>query len=392
MRKTGLAILLMFSLAACTLPTNPGGVPQGGNLSAQPQAQPTPTPIPFDDALALAQDAANGADWATALLYLDAALQAQPDNAQALRQRGLTHQAAGNLEQALADLSQAIALDPAQPSAYVSRGWLFAQQGDTAAALADLSHAIELSPTYAQAYRNRAALQASLANYTAASFDLQVYLGLVPEAADAAAVRAELAQLQQQADAQAGDAGLLFIDDFSDPASGWYSNGGPETQAQYVEGGYLLGHNQPNSVVWALPGRLVTDTRIQATATRVGGDDDNFFGLLCRVQGTGQSGDFYAFIISSDGHFGIAKKSGPSLSLIGQEMMMRHPAIRLGNEPNVITAICSGSRLALYVNGEFVAETSDEQYTLGQVGLMAGTFELGGTQILFDDFTVHREP
>src|SRR5690606_7192308 len=159
---------------------------------------------------------------------------------------------------------------------------------------------------------------------------------------------------------------LLFVDDFSDPASGWYSNGGPETQAQYMEGGYLLGHSQPNAVVWALPGRLVTDTRIQATATRVGGDDDNFFGLLCRVQGTGQTGDFYAFIISSAGHFGIAKKSGSSLSLIGQEMMMRHPAIRLGSEPNVITAICAGNRLALYVNGEFVTETTDDEYAFGQ--------------------------
>ena len=317
---------------------------------------------------------------------------AVPDNAQALRQRGLTHQAAGNLEPALADLSRSLEVAPAQPSAYVSRGWLLAQQGDVAAALADLIHAIQILPTYAQAYRTRAALHTSLGNFTAASFDLQVYLGLAPTAADAAIVRAELAERQHQTNAQAGDAGLLFADDFSDPACGWYSNGGPETQAQYVEGGYLLGHSQPNSAVWALPGRIVSDTRIQVTATRVGGDDDNFFGLLCRVQGTGQSGDFYAFIISSDGHFGIAKSSGGSFSLIGQELMMRHMAIHQGSEPNVITAICAGSRLALYVNGEFVAETSDDTYTTGQVGLIAGTLDIQSTQILFDDFSSHREP
>ncbi|HRN50205.1 MAG TPA: tetratricopeptide repeat protein [Anaerolineales bacterium] len=391
MRTSAYLLTLLCLLTACTLPTS-GGAPQGASSLTESQPQPSPTPISFEDALARAQDASNNGDWETALAYLDAALVAVPDNAQALRQRGLTHQAAGNLEPALADLSRSLEVDPAQPSAYVSRGWLLAQQGDVAAALADLNHAIQILPTYAQAYRNRAALHTSLGNFTAASFDLQIYLGLAPTAADAAIVRAELAELQQQANAQAGDTGLLFADDFSDPASGWYSNGGPETQAQYVEGGYLLGHSQPNSAVWALPGRIVSDTRIQVTATRVGGDDDNFFGLLCRVQGTGQSGDFYAFIISSDGHFGIAKSSGGSFSLIGQELMMRHMAIHQGSEPNVITAICAGSRLALYVNGEFVAETSDDTYTTGQVGLIAGTLDIQSTQILFDDFSSHREP
>lgn len=391
MRKIAYLLIVLGLLVACTLPTS-SGAPQGASPLTQSQPQPTPTPISFDEALSRAQDASNNGDWETALAYLDAALLAVPDNAQALRQRGLAHQAAGNLELALADLTRSLELDPTQPSAYVSRGWLLAQRGDVAAALADLNHAIEILPTYAQAYRNRAALHTSLGNFTAASFDLEVYLGLAPAAADAATVRAELAELQQQANAQAGDAGLLFSDDFSDPASGWYSNGGPETQAQYLEGGYLLGHSQPNSAVWALPGRLVTDTRIQVTATRVGGDDDNFFGLLCRVQGTGQSGDFYAFIISSDGHFGIAKSSGGSFSLIGQELMMRHAAIRLGSEPNVITAVCSGNRLALYVNGEFVSETNDDTYSIGQVGLIAGTLDIENTQILFDDFSSHREP
>lgn len=391
MRKTGLLIFVLL-LAACTLPTGPGAGPQAANLPAQPAQAATLTPVPFEAALSLAQDAANRGDWDTALAYLDAALLAQPDSAQGLRQRGLAHQAAGNLDLALDDLSHAITLDPGQPSAYVSRGWLYAQRGEPAAALADLSHAIQLAPGYAQAYRSRAAVLTSLGDLTAASLDLQIYLDLVPQAADAAVVQAELAELQQLARTQAGEAGLLFQDDFSDPASGWYSNGGSETQAQYVEGGYLLGHNQPNSVVWALPGRLVTDTRIQVTATRVGGDDDNFFGLLCRVQGTGQTGDFYAFLISSDGHFGIAKKSGNSLALIGQEMMMRHPAIHLGSQPNIITGICSGDRLALYVNGEFVAETTDDEYTQGQVGLVIGTFEIGGTQVLFDDLSVYTEP
>lgn len=392
MRSLVLLVALAVLLSACTFPTaqsmaQPGGLPE----APAEQAQPTPVPS-FDELLHLAQDAANRGEWQTAIAHLDAALAAQPDSVQAYWQRGLAQHAAGNLDAALADLDQAILLDPSRASSYQSRGLLHAQRGDGPAALADLTQAIQLLPTFAQAYRNRAEVQRSLGNYTAASFDLQVYLSLVPNTPEAAAVEAEIAALQQQALAQAGEAGLLFADDFSNPATGWYSYGGPDTSGSYWEGGYLLAQSEPNSVVWALPGRIVTDTLIQATAAKLGGDDNNFFGLLCRVQGTGQTGDFYAFLISSDGYFGITKKSGDTLALIGQDMMLRHSAIRLGGEPNVITAICSGNRLALYINGEFVVETTDDEYRTGQAGLIAGAFEVGGTQILFDDFSVRAEP
>lgn len=400
MRWLVLLLALSMLLAACTFPTSSQSVPQPGGLPAQPEQQAEPTLAPsFDELLRLAQDAANRAEWGAAIAYLDAALAERPDSVHAAQvaaaywQRGMAQHAAGNLDAALADLDQAIALDASRASSYQSRGLLHAQRGDGAAALADLTRAIELLPTFAQAYRNRAELQRTLGNYTAASFDLQVYLSLVPNTPEAAALQAEIAALQQQAVAQAGEAGLLFVDDFSNPASGWYSNGGPDTSGSYWEGGYLLAQSPPSQVVWALPGRMVTDTVVQATATKLGGDDDNIFGLLCRVQGTGQTGDFYAFLISSDGYFGITKKSGDTLALIGQEMMLRHSAIRLGGEPNVITAVCAGNRLALYVNGEFVVETTDDQYASGQVGLLAGSLAAeGGTQILFDDFSVRAEP
>ncbi|MBX3002379.1 MAG: tetratricopeptide repeat protein [Anaerolineales bacterium] len=390
--KLALALLLCLGLLGCTLPTSPQAAPpsQAGSADQLTAAEPSPTPAPsFDEYLALAQDAANAADWATAIAYLDAALVLDGQSAQAYWQRGVAQQSTQALDAALQDFDQALALAPEWASAYQSRGLLHIQRGDAAAALADLNRAIELAPTFAQAYRNRAALQRSLGNYTAASFDLQVYLSLVPSAPERASIEAEIGAMQQQALAQAGADGLLFTDDFSNPASGWYSNGGPETRAAYEQGGYLLEQTQPNAVVWALPGRIVSDVRVQVASTRTGGDDNNFFGLLCRVQGTGQTGDFYAFLISSDGYFGISKKSGDALELIGQEMMLRHPAIRLGGEPNRIEALCAGERLALYVNGELVAETNDAEYASGQVGLLVGALEAGGSQILFDDFAVY---
>jgi tetratricopeptide (TPR) repeat protein len=359
------------------------------SLPPLPTATATPT---FDELLTLGADASNGGDWAGALAYLDQAVALDPASARALFLRGGVNFSAGDLAQAIADFDAAIALDPAMASAYQSRGLAHAQLGNNDQALADFSKAIELSPTFALAYRNRADLHINLGNATAASFDLQAYLALVPNAPDRAEVEALVASLQEQAVVDAGEEGLLFFDDFSDPESGWYTNGDPASPGLYSEGGYRLVKKQPQGAVWALPGRIFTDARVVVQVTKDGGPDDNWFGLMCRVQGTTQTGNFYVLMISSDGFFGIGKKSGDTLSLIGQEKMLLHPAINKGDATNEIVAICAGDRLALYVNGEFVVETTDAEYTSGQVGILAGTFAEPGADILFDDFTVYAEP
>lgn len=385
MRRNVLSLLLVVLLAACAAqsgPALPAGLPQ--ETAAAPAATPVPT---FEELLTLGQDAANRGDWEAALAYLDAAVAVDPASARALLQRAGAHHAAGDPARAVEDYNRAIELDPASASAYQGRGLAYAQLGDGQAALADLSHAIQLLPTFAQAFRNRADLRAGLGDYTAAAYDLQVYLNLLPSAPDAEALAGEIIALQEQAAAAAGAGGLLFADDFADANSGWTVSGGEPSTGAYEQGGYLLTENRASNATWALPGRLAQDVRVQASATRLGGDDNNFFGLVCRVQSAG----YYAFIISSDGFFGIGKKSGDTLSLIGQDAMLRHRAINLGAGPNIITAVCAGSRLALHVNGQFVAETTDDEYTSGQVGLIVGAFELPGTSILFDDFSFYVE-
>jgi tetratricopeptide (TPR) repeat protein len=389
-------ILLAALLAGCAaLPPalQPAGEQPHVQASWTPTLElPTATPAPsFEELLILGQDAGNEGNWTGAIAYLDQAISINAASAQGFYLRGGVYFASGDLEHALADYDAAIALDPALSSAYQSRGLVYAQQGNTDQALADISKAIELAPSFALAYRNRAEIQMSLNNNTAASFDLKAYLGLVPNAPDRAQVESTIAALQEQAVETVGENGLLFADDFSDPASGWYTNGDPASPGMYSDGGYRLIKQQPQGAVWALPGRIFTDVRIDVTATKMGGEDDNWFGVMCRVQGTTQTGNFYVLMISSDGYFGIAKKTGDLLELIGQDKMLLHPSINKGNASNKISAICSGNRLALYVNDEFVVETTDEDFSNGQVGLLAGTFEVSGTDILFDDFAVYAQ-
>jgi hypothetical protein len=65
-------------------------------------------------------------------------------------------------------------------------------------------------------------------------------------------------------------------------------------------------------------------------------------------------------------------------------------AIRQGNAMNHLRVVCDGSTLALFVNGELVAEASDTSFTEGDIALIVTTYEDEATVIYFDDLVVTR--
>jgi len=50
--------------------------------------------------------------------------------------------------------------------------------------------------------------------------------------------------------------------------------------------------------------------------------------------------------------------------------------------------VCDGSRLALYCNGELLAETTDSAFTQGDIALAALSLESEATEIHFDNLKV----
>jgi tetratricopeptide (TPR) repeat protein len=386
-------------LVACQAPAMPVSTP-AATLPPEPVATATSTLSP-EQLISLAQDASNRGDWQSAILALDLALNQTPTDTQALLLRGNAYRELGDYTQALDNYNQALGLDPEFAAAYHNRALTYMAQGDSQAALADFARAIEIAPTFGPAYRNRAELQLAAGNTAAAALDLQIYITLIPNAPDRAEVEAKIAELQAQTIANANPDGLLFSDDFSDPESGWYTNGDPASPGGYSGGGYVLQMKQTNAGVWAMPGRLFDDVRIEVYATKQGGDNDNFFGLMCRITSTSDGADFYIFMISSDGYYGIGKRinSGDMLmfDLNGKadpesNRMYANTAILQGDATNKITAICSGSHLALYVNDTLLMEVNDSDISRGQVGMVAGARDIPGTSIFFDDFFVYAEP
>jgi hypothetical protein len=181
--------------------------------------------------------------------------------------------------------------------------------------------------------------------------------------------------------------GIIFLDDFSDPSSGWNRAVTPSGLSDYEDGVYRIFVRQPFIDIWSLPGINLEDARIEVDAFKVSGERNNRFGIICRVNGE----NYYTFMISSDGYYGIGKVRGLEHTLVGMQAMQFSTVINQGAASNHLRADCLGENLALYVNDQLVQQARDTDFPSGDVGLIAGTYDITDVEIFFDNFLV-REP
>lgn len=104
--------------------------------------------------------------------------------------------------------------------------------------------------------------------------------------------------------------------------------------------------------------------------------------------GSDNPGDGYLFLIQGNGQFAIMRSRGRSLTALVN--WTQSDAINKGVARNHIRAICSGNYLAMYVNDKFMADTTDEAYSSGQVGLVASAASRLGTRIEFDNLVISK--
>ncbi|MCA2001278.1 MAG: hypothetical protein LDL51_05390 [Chloroflexi bacterium] len=187
-------------------------------------------------------------------------------------------------------------------------------------------------------------------------------------------------------DADKASGSLLFQDDFSSAATGWRRFASPEGVMDYDAAGYRVLVNALNTNFWATANRNFADVRIEADAGKLGGPDANRIGLVCRFS----NDTYYFFMISSDGFYGVGIFAGGQGVLLGQSEMKASERIKTGLAVNHLRADCSGTTLAFYVNGFEVASVQDATLQAGDVGLLAGTFDQPGVDVIFDNFAVFK--
>ena len=185
--------------------------------------------------------------------------------------------------------------------------------------------------------------------------------------------------------ARSGD--VLYKDDFSDVESGWIRVLDIKGFMDFYSSGFRIWVNTPGYNYWSTPGLQFNDVIINVDAARIGGPDENRFGVVCRYKDVN---NYYFFVISSDGYFGIGKVFNGVTSLLGQEMMIYNSSILSGLLPNHLQAECNKDTMTLYINGQPAGMAVDSDLSKGDVGLLAGAFGTPGVDILFDNFIVTK--
>lgn len=183
---------------------------------------------------------------------------------------------------------------------------------------------------------------------------------------------------------QSGD--LLFVDDFETKKKSWnvYEDLDGSAVSYFGHGlAILVNDAQVNQITTIAP--LFSDTSIKVTAQKIAGPDNNLYGIICRYL---NERNYYGLMITSDGYYGIFKLQEGNYLLLSDENLSYTNVIRQGKQPNLINAQCYKERLSLIVNGELIAEVSDDSFLKGGAGLFAGSYESPGVAVFFDNFVV----
>lgn len=182
----------------------------------------------------------------------------------------------------------------------------------------------------------------------------------------------------------------LFNDEFSDVNSGWdrYIDEDTGNITDYEDGSYRIFVNEPNITLYTNPGKSFSNAIIKVNTQYAGGPEDNFFGVQCRFQDVD---NHYQLIISSDGYYGIERWFEGEFTQLGAEQMQFSEEIHLGEMTNQIQAECVKNRLALYANGHKLLEVTDDTLPQsGDIGLLAGSYDVSGVDIRFDHLSVKK--
>ncbi len=179
---------------------------------------------------------------------------------------------------------------------------------------------------------------------------------------------------------------VLYQDDFSDPNSGWEIFSDSEKgEMDYFDSFFRIQVLGSQQMLLNHPGLDFTDVRVEADMIKVIGSSNDMFGLICKAA---DQQNYYFFVISSDGYYGIGKMIAGETSMINAPGMLPSEIISQGISKNHLRADCVGEHLTLSVNGQELVSVTDADLERGGAGILAGTLDDPENVVLFDNFSV----
>jgi hypothetical protein len=182
----------------------------------------------------------------------------------------------------------------------------------------------------------------------------------------------------------------IFKDDFSDSSSGWDTITDATGTTDYSDGKYLITVPDANTYLYATPSSLADTTDVSIEVDILQSDDvAHDMGIICRYQ---DANNFYYLLVSSDGFFVIGKFKDGKEEFIGTSEMRadKGGVINPGAADNHLRADCIGDTLTLYANGTKLFQAQDSDFTKGNVGLIAGSYDDTPISVYFDNFIVSK--
>jgi hypothetical protein len=181
---------------------------------------------------------------------------------------------------------------------------------------------------------------------------------------------------------------LLDMDDFSTNQNGWGTIDRDGGEIAYEFEGMTITVNTPNFSFLTVNGKKFTNSRIEIDAVLLEGPSNDNFGVICRFQ---DYKNYYAFVISHDGYFGVYKVMD-GVMILGNETgnLDYSDAIRKGGVVNHISATCDGDILSLTVNDTLLSKIQDSSFNAGQIGLIASAYSDPGVKVLFDNLEIYQ--
>ena len=180
------------------------------------------------------------------------------------------------------------------------------------------------------------------------------------------------------------ETGEVLLNESFDEVTAWETYVSGEDAFQVVDGAYRT-QTGDGGYIWGLNETEHDDVVIEVTSRQISSFENNAYGVMCRAD-TSNNGDGYYFLISGDGYYAISKGEGENVNVLVD--WTTSSAINEGQASNTIRAVCIDDYLALYVNGEFVADTEDDDYASGYAGFAAAAFDGGNADISFDNLTI----
>jgi len=174
--------------------------------------------------------------------------------------------------------------------------------------------------------------------------------------------------------------GSQLFEDFSNPGRLPVTNTGAYATG-YQNGNYVITLNAIDSDAWAVAGyNFSGNVWVETTGQFLQTSVSSHYGVICRYQ---DANNFYYSSVQDGGNYLIARYKNGVTKLLGSGKPEYSPAINQVGA-NLIQLYCVGNELRLSINDVQVGVAVDNEFSHGDVGLIAGAGDMGSMSASFD--------